>query len=103
MCGITNGETFYDDNHPPLGDEIDEDYPDLCPSGQDVVNFVYDPVLEQWTRQCQWPNGDPGLQCVAYEDHCGDGITQTTFGETCDDGNNLPNDGCSPTCQLEEP
>ena len=30
---------------------------------------------------------------------CGDNIVQ--FGEVCDDGNNLPNDGCSPQCFLE--
>jgi cysteine-rich repeat protein len=32
---------------------------------------------------------------------CGDTIIQGTCGETCDDGNLDPNDGCSPTCQLE--
>src|SRR5262249_60197023 len=30
---------------------------------------------------------------------CGDGILDA--GETCDDGNTLPNDCCSPTCQIE--
>ena len=32
---------------------------------------------------------------------CGDGILQFPAGEQCDDGANLPTDGCSPTCQLE--
>lgn len=32
---------------------------------------------------------------------CGDGIVQFPAGEQCDDGENLPTDGCSPTCQLE--
>ncbi len=30
---------------------------------------------------------------------CGDGILQT--GETCDDSNNAPGDGCSPSCAVE--
>jgi cysteine-rich repeat protein len=30
---------------------------------------------------------------------CGDGILDA--GEQCDDGNTLPNDCCSPTCQIE--
>ncbi|WP_438017612.1 lamin tail domain-containing protein [Sorangium sp. So ce315] len=32
---------------------------------------------------------------------CGDGAVDA--GEACDDGNNADGDGCSPTCQLEEP
>jgi len=31
--------------------------------------------------------------------HCGDGTLAKT--ESCDDGNNAPNDGCSPACALE--
>src|SRR5262249_34593333 len=30
---------------------------------------------------------------------CGDGVIDV--GEQCDDGNTLPNDCCSPTCQIE--
>lgn len=32
---------------------------------------------------------------------CGDGTEDA--GETCDDGNNLDDDGCSATCEIEEP
>jgi cysteine-rich repeat protein len=33
---------------------------------------------------------------------CGDGITYYTPGTgRCDDGNNLPYDGCSPLCYVE--
>jgi cysteine-rich repeat protein len=32
---------------------------------------------------------------------CGDGIVEGSCGEECDDGNTDPNDGCSPTCQIE--
>lgn len=39
--------------------------------------------------------------CVASR--CGDGFTDTdaTPPEQCDDGNTMPGDGCSPTCQTE--
>jgi cysteine-rich repeat protein len=32
---------------------------------------------------------------------CGDGELTTEFGETCDDGNNEPGDGCDEICQPE--
>ncbi|MCA9610362.1 MAG: DUF4215 domain-containing protein [Myxococcales bacterium] len=32
---------------------------------------------------------------------CGDGVVEV--GESCDDGNTTPGDGCNATCQLEEP
>ncbi len=31
---------------------------------------------------------------------CGDGHTNTSAGETCDDGNTTNGDGCSSTCQM---
>jgi fibro-slime domain-containing protein len=34
---------------------------------------------------------------------CGDRVVQTDQGETCDDGNLVNGDGCSRTCQLEQP
>ncbi|HVM76711.1 MAG TPA: DUF4215 domain-containing protein [Candidatus Paceibacterota bacterium] len=39
--------------------------------------------------------------CSNFAPYCGDGILQPFYGETCDDGNNFPNDGCSVTCQIE--
>ena len=33
---------------------------------------------------------------------CGDGNVERAAGETCDDGNTLGHDGCSPDCQEEE-
>jgi len=33
--------------------------------------------------------------------HCGDGKVQMEGGETCDDGNLIPLDGCSETCRIE--
>jgi cysteine-rich repeat protein len=33
--------------------------------------------------------------------HCGDGVTQTNEGETCDDGGTTSGDGCSNKCAIE--
>ncbi|MDO8509498.1 MAG: DUF4215 domain-containing protein, partial [Nanoarchaeota archaeon] len=38
--------------------------------------------------------------CVLTES-CGDGIIQSTAGETCDDSNNIDGDGCNALCKLE--
>ncbi len=45
-----------------------------------------------------------GRQCTAecnFGPYCGDGILQTVFGETCDDGNNENGDFCSAICAIE--
>ena len=45
-----------------------------------------------------------GRQCsntCQYGPYCGDGILQTTYSETCDDGNNTSIDFCSDVCQIE--
>ncbi|MDB9944459.1 DUF4215 domain-containing protein [bacterium] len=34
--------------------------------------------------------------------YCGDGVLQTTFGEECDDGNNVDGDYCAADCTEEE-
>jgi cysteine-rich repeat protein len=39
--------------------------------------------------------------CSGSSNLCGDGTVQGGCGEQCDDGNLLPDDGCSPTCTLE--
>ncbi len=41
--------------------------------------------------------------CSGFGPYCGDGILQTLFGETCDDGNNIDGDGCDAQCQQEVP
>ena len=38
---------------------------------------------------------------VACSTACGDGNIDVSSGETCDDGNAVPGDGCSETCQTE--
>lgn len=45
-----------------------------------------------------------GRQCdvdCTYGPYCGDGILQTQFNESCDDGNNDNGDFCSAICQIE--
>ncbi len=32
---------------------------------------------------------------------CGDGVTDAEFGEGCDDGNRINNDGCNTSCSIE--
>ena len=39
--------------------------------------------------------------CGGTSNLCGDGVTQGSCGETCDDGNQDPGDGCSATCTIE--
>ncbi len=39
--------------------------------------------------------------CAGDSMTCGDGTVQGSCSEECDDGNNDPNDGCSPTCLIE--
>jgi cysteine-rich repeat protein len=39
--------------------------------------------------------------CSGDSNVCGDGVTQASCGETCDDGNSDPGDGCSATCTVE--
>jgi cysteine-rich repeat protein len=52
------------------------------------------------------PLHDPGLATALMVDlgwsllSCGDGVIDAP--ESCDDGNDFPNDGCSPTCRTEE-
>ena len=101
VCGGVNGQTYYDDVEPPLGDEINVNTPNLCPTGQTPTNFVYNATLDQWTWNCRYniPGAPQSVQCIAYEDHCGDGTVQTGNGEACDDGNTNNNDACNNVCQ----
>jgi len=40
------------------------------------------------------------VQAVCLDNPCGNGLVDS--GEQCDDGNILPGDGCSPSCQIEK-
>ena len=41
--------------------------------------------------------------CSGWAPYCGDNIKQETYGEECDDGNNINGDGCSAICTSEIP
>lgn len=43
-----------------------------------------------------------GRICEIAPRTCGDGVVQPAFGETCDDGNDIPGDGCSASCVAEQ-
>ena len=45
-------------------------------------------------NQCSFEDG-----AVAF---CGDGVIQAEFGETCDDGNQVAQDGCNQSCIVED-
>jgi cysteine-rich repeat protein len=48
-----------------------------------------------------FPGGEIRGQILATGGSCGDGVVDAGFGETCDDTNTTPGDGCSATCQVE--
>lgn len=67
-----------------------------CDPGVKVANMD-----KACTSTCKWADGwacsgDP-MTCHATK--CGDGTREGREG--CDDGNNAPGDGCSPTCRAE--
>ena len=47
---------------------------------------------------------DPFISIAAGADcgfRCGNGLVDAAAGETCDDGNTTPGDGCDANCQVE--
>lgn len=49
-----------------------------------------------------WGPKEIHTQCLNVElSSCWDGVTDTSYWETCDDGNNVSGDGCSATCKIE--
>src|SRR5260221_13656399 len=57
----------------------------------ETANFSYSDV--------SYPPAGGAVFYVVVDEVCGDGIVD--LGETCDDGNIVPGDGCSSTCQVE--
>lgn len=48
-----------------------------------------------------WPMSGHDNRRTNHYEPCGDGILTTAIGETCDDGNTVPGDGCSAACTIE--
>jgi fibro-slime domain-containing protein len=67
-----------------------------CDPGVQATNMA-----QACSSTCKW---NPGWACggtppSCHQTVCGDGKVEGT--EACDDGNTMPNDGCSPTCHAE--
>ena len=90
QCGPDNGSGFYLPDQP--GD-------DLCTAGLSTIPSYT--ASSWWTWDCVSSNGGTTDACSATELFCGDNLTQTGAGETCDDGNTMTWDGCNATCQIE--
>lgn len=65
--------------------------------GDGVIDSVFGEQCDDGVNDGGYGECGPG--CVPTE-ICGDGVVQMPL-EECDDGNNLPNDGCSPNCKNE--
>jgi fibro-slime domain-containing protein len=99
--GVINGSELCDDG------VNDGRYGGCLPGCQQFGPYCGDGQVEVGVEQCD--NGSnlsgygqqgcaPGCHVVPY---CGDGAVDSRWGETCDDGNITPGDGCSATCQKE--
>jgi len=88
-CG--NAE-FCDD-----GNAIDTDN---CPN--DCSDIVCGDGDVEGAEDCDPPAaGTCDALCNSIIPVCGDGITQPSIGETCDDGNTTSGDGCDSACHVE--
>jgi cysteine-rich repeat protein len=97
-CGDNGGncppiQTSCDDHDPCTTDRVTAT--DSCGN----VTCAHDPIPAGATDQC-CPMGATQRTDPDCGPRCGDGVVDS--GEQCDDGNTLPFDGCSATCQIEE-
>ena len=80
----------------PVDDDnetIDEDVetPDFAPVDDDeTIDETVDEIIDE----------DDEAPDETATPSCGNGVVE--FGEECDDGNNIPGDGCDPLCQDED-
>jgi fibro-slime domain-containing protein len=99
MCTIETGYVCPFANAPCVpdcGDGIVLAPMEQCDPGVQATNMA-----QACSSTCKW---NPGWACggsppSCHQTVCGDGKVEGT--EACDDGNTLPNDGCSPTCHAE--
>jgi fibro-slime domain-containing protein len=99
--GIVNGAEVCDDG-------INDGRYGGCEPGCGALGpYCGDGMVEPGVEQCDdgrnlstydEPGCGPGCKTVP---RCGDGRVDSLWGETCDDGNVVSNDGCSSSCQLE--
>ncbi len=68
-------------------------FPEQCDGGEAGVTGCSENCKVQIGYKC---DGEPS---TCEETVCGDGVTEGA--ETCDEGDVIPGDGCSPTCQHE--
>lgn len=71
-----------------------------------VVNGSW--IIQERSRTCQWQEGWQSTECVLPRWACGDGVVDlwtdangNSANEECDDGNNIPEDGCDAECKRE--
>jgi cysteine-rich repeat protein len=105
LCG--NGDVDPGETCDPPGD-----CPTACDDGNACTRDVLSGSAAECTAKCRFPDIDqpadgdgccpPGANANTDDDCdpiCGNGILEG--GETCDDDNTDPLDGCGPTCQVE--
>ena len=66
--------------------------------------FAFDSPPDTYHLFVDGANGTSGeylLELIVKEATCGDGVTNFSTGEECDDGNLSNNDGCNSMCKLE--
>jgi len=64
--------------------------PEICDDGPNNGRYAYNAA----DKFCN-------TTCDGWAPYCGDGVLQSNYGEECDDGNNVPDDGCSAICKTE--
>ena len=99
--GIVNGNEVCDDG-------VNDGRYGGCKPGCDGLGpYCGDGPVEPGIEECDdgrnlstygQPGCGPGCKAVP---RCGDGRVDSLYGEACDDGNTVSNDGCSATCLLE--
>ena len=70
-------------------------------NGSSSQTFYF--IVDSWCHGSECPSTASAYSfnwSITPAPYCGDGIIQN--GESCDDGNNLPNDGCSTACLVED-
>lgn len=103
-CNFTSGISLYDAaDDLPLATAIFGGIGDCAvldpaeePAAADLAGGTYYIAIESLEDM-----GDYALVLVIGNATCGNGITETTTAEQCDDGNTTAGDGCSDACQVE--